>query len=327
MIQFLQVLSQSLERFLAGFHGESPPLRSLLARLCRNPSKGSSPVSTGGVSVNWSLLKWVAIPRKVPRRFPLSGRSGGEGWRQRSQSLERFLAGFHTASRLFFSRQKKMSQSLERFLAGFHPTAEHGLRFARKVAIPRKVPRRFPRSVGISGMRPGRAVAIPRKVPRRFPPLVCAPAWAQQKVSQSLERFLAGFHLRSRRRVRGRWLRNVAIPRKVPRRFPLGHFHVLGGTTLHVAIPRKVPRRFPRGNLGKMCPELPSVAIPRKVPRRFPQRRPLSVRQERHLVAIPRKVPRRFPLQPGRSPGSRRAECRNPSKGSSPVSTPRAGRR
>ena len=64
--------SQSPEGSLADFHydtmlGQEP------VYLGRNPPKGPSPISTYGVFAEDLETYNVAIPRRVPRRFPLIG--------------------------------------------------------------------------------------------------------------------------------------------------------------------------------------------------------------------------------------------------------------
>ena len=63
----------------------------------------------------------------------------------------------------------------------------------------------------------------------------------------------------------------VAIPRRVPRRFPLEARPPSGHSVAAVAIPRRVPRRFPRRGRRDPAGRGRGVAIPRRVPRRFPR--------------------------------------------------------
>ena len=139
------------------------------------------------------------------------------------------------------------------------------------------------------------------------------------QVSQSLERFLAGFHGKDRGCDDNNTC--VAIPRKVPRRFPRANVKRNSRSNLHVAIPRKVPRRFPPHAWPPFAFVEVIVAIPRKVPRRFPLFGLVSGRDAARDVAIPRKVPRRFPPPWQSWTASMWLLSRNPSKGSSPVST------
>ncbi len=165
------ITSQSLERFLAGFH---PGYRSPSAgqeSTCRNPSKGSSPVSTQGDDADL------------------------EPTPDMSQSLERFLAGFHkepTTSRT--RRVLKMSQSLERFLAGFHPGEDS--RFLDDTFQCRNPSKgSSPVSTRIAETN-GRGVVQSQSLERflaGFHSNSESDAGIEQW-SQSLERFLAGFH-------------------------------------------------------------------------------------------------------------------------------------
>ena len=163
------------------------------ARRCRNPSKGSSPVSTMGVGETTDNTSRVAIPRKVPRRFPpqhaVGGRKMGEGRNPSKGSSP-------------VSTRETKSRSSSTFRCrnpskGSSPVSTRTqctiLSSVVGVAIPRKVPRRFPQlqhrrciprersrnpskgssPVSTGGFRAppdgGPGVAIPRKVPRRFP--------------------------------------------------------------------------------------------------------------------------------------------------------------
>ena len=159
-------MSQSLERFLAGFHSlvESQGKRLLG---CRNPSKGSSPVSTLASAPVSSL-------------------------RPRSQSLERFLAGFHpwrwkaspAATRC--RNPSKGSSPVSTRKMDKPQTADAASRNPSKGSSPVSTPR-------CPNQRATSNVAIPRKVPRRFP-RADGPSARSREKSQSLERFLAGFH-------------------------------------------------------------------------------------------------------------------------------------
>ena len=154
----------------------------------------------------------------------------------------------------------------------------------------------------------------------RLPSNYCAHAHLKVPMSQSLERFLAGFHMTSRQG--GCMIFDcVAIPRKVPRRFPRCLYGaVQSRVEVDVAIPRKVPRRFPRvANAGNKqsddCRNPSKGSSPVSTP--MPSWSHWSIVS----VAIPRKVPRRFPPQVEDAQHHQLCTCRNPSKGSSPVST------
>ncbi len=275
----------------------------------------------------------VAIPRRVPRRFP------------------RHDGGAITRSSSSCRNPPKGPSPISTSIRWVFPTT------ISVVAIPRRVPRRFPQSTRRSPMifmtamsqspegsladfhrtpvecimvrrRPSQSpegsladfhadprdvlaseelrVAIPRRVPRRFPLRSCIPDGDQRhEMSQSPEGSLADFHAIGCR-VPGE-LRNVAIPRRVPRRFPpLDAMH-RRLSTCSVAIPRRVPRRFPPRKEVVTKPSSKHVAIPRRVPRRFPLEPEVRIKQvwTSSNVAIPRRVPRRFPHEDRTTAGGR----------------------
>ncbi len=92
---------------------------------CRNPSKGSSPVSTQRLRLRKSYCPECRNPSKGSS--PVSTGAATKPTQAQddmSQSLERFLAGFHGTQMFWKTLAVIGSQSLERFLAGFHGT--HG---------------------------------------------------------------------------------------------------------------------------------------------------------------------------------------------------------
>ncbi len=163
-------MSQSLERFLAGFHrcgsdfigstgkrrnpskGSSPvstqdmEAHQIGGSHCRNPSKGSSPVSTHGDPAALGRLPHVAIPRKVPRRFPQTTTTTQQEYPEGCRNPSKGSSPVSTRERIDdATTTRAVSQSLERFLAGFHLVRRERMARDVHVAIPRKVPRRFPR--------------------------------------------------------------------------------------------------------------------------------------------------------------------------------------
>ena len=188
----------------------------------------------------------VAIPRKVRHRFP----PGGSRTRERptsSVAIPRKVRRRFPLKNLFVLLGLALvSQSLVRFGADFHlDLLVRGGRISPDVAIPRKVRRRFPRPPGPAETCRKTVVAIPRKVRRRFPPSSRGGSPPGHRMSQSLVRFGADFHMEIPGALFAGEL--VAIPRKVRRRFPPPEEGQILIVTEDVAIPRKVRRRFPRG--------------------------------------------------------------------------------
>ncbi len=112
----------------------------------------------------------VAIPRRVRRRFPRHEDFGTTSFDQMSQSPAGSAADFHGGNPQPQPLTLIVSQSPAGSAADFHfsPLAVAAVA-APRVAIPRRVRRRFPREIMPISAREMFCVAIPRRVRRRFP--------------------------------------------------------------------------------------------------------------------------------------------------------------
>ena len=275
-----------------------PPSRgksvSSVASSCRNPPQGPPPISTRPC-----YLMFVAAVTL-------------------SQSPAGSDADFHNDSRWRLSPSQSLSQSPAGSDADFHQWGHARCRSQERVAIPRRVRRRFPpasrprRPTSWSSCRNPpqgpppistnsamwnrRRMMFCRNPPQGPPPISTSSrisARPPRRVSQSPAGSAADFHLVERRGDDSLLLRSQS---------PAGSaadFH----SVIHVWLdvneegrnPPQGPPPISTRLLVLLLAVLACVAIPRRVRRRFPRQPPDRQVQGRGSVAIPRRVRRRFP--------------------------------